>query len=69
MEVGDIDSIRKDLEYLVNDVLINEPVENQQKLFNKVSNGDDTISKILNTLACINDCKKKNIEPSEESKE
>lgn len=69
MEVGDIDSIRKDLEYFVNDVLINEPVENQQKLFNKVSNGDDTISKILNTLAGINDCKKKNIEPSEESKE
>lgn len=64
----DIDIIRKDLEHFVNDVLTNEHVENQQKLFDNLSNGNDNVSKILYTLACIHDCRKKNIEHSEESK-
>lgn len=59
MEVNDIDIIHKDLEYFVDDVLKNEPVENQQKLFDNVSNGSDKISEILHILSCINNCKKK----------
>lgn len=59
MEVNDIDIIRKDLEYFVDDVLKNQPVENQQKLFDNVSNGSDNISKILDILSSINNCKKK----------
>ncbi len=68
MEVIDINIIRKDLEDFVNDVLTNEPVEKQQNLFDKVSNGNDKVLKILQSLACIHDCRKNVIEHIEELK-
>ena len=68
MEVIDINILRKDLEHFVNDVLTNEPVENQQNIFDKVSNGNDKVLKILQTIACIHDCRKKVIEHIEELK-
>ena len=75
MEVVDIDSLRVDVDTLcedltdfVNDVLTNHPAEEQQEMFKKVSGESDNISKILDLLVSINQCKKRLTESSEESK-
>jgi hypothetical protein len=75
MEIVDIDSLRVDVDTLcedltdfVNDVLTNHPVEEQQEMFKKVSGESDDISKILDILVSINQCKKRLTESSEESK-